>query len=195
MESERKVPDLSASLSSVRYDVILADPPWQYDHDIKGGEVERHYKTMRLEDVCALDVPGLSHDATVLFLWATAPKLLEAMRVMEAWGFKYTTCAVWDKLRIGRGYYFRGQHELLLVGKRKKTLCPRVPNRWPTSVLQEKRGQHSKKPTVAYEAIEFMYPEARRIELFARERRVGWDAWGDELVTDQRATARENAEG
>jgi len=102
-----------------KYEVILADPPWKYDFSKDSTDsIEYHYPTMILEEIKNLKVP--SADNAVLFLWATAPKLKEALEVIESWGFKYKTCAVWDKEWIGMGYWFRGQHELLLVGIKGK---------------------------------------------------------------------------
>lgn len=63
-----------------------------------------------------------SEDNAVLYLWATAPKLLEALEVMRAWGFKYKTQAVWDKSWVGMGYWFRGQHEILLEKYESRTM-------------------------------------------------------------------------
>ena len=79
-------------------------------------QIENHYPTMTLADICALPVAALAHDDAVLFLWATAPMLPHALAVMSAWGFDYRSHAIWQKDRIGTGYWFRNAHELLLVG-------------------------------------------------------------------------------
>lgn len=104
------------------YGVIYADPPWRYDDATPNRAVENHYPTMSNEEICALPVPAA--DDCVLYLWATAPKLREALEVMEAWGFNYRTHAIWDKVKIGMGYWFRGQHELLLIGTRGDVRTP-----------------------------------------------------------------------
>jgi len=75
----------------------------------------------------------------VLYLWATAPKLLEAIEVMKAWNFSYKTHAIWDKEKIGMGYWFRGQHELLLVGTKGHFSPPAASLRIP-SVIREARN-------------------------------------------------------
>jgi N6-adenosine-specific RNA methylase IME4 len=163
------------------YRLIYADPPWRYEHiETESRAIENQYPTMSHEELCALRVPA-AEDA-VLFLWATSPKLAEAIRVLEAWGFSYRTCAVWDKERLGMGYYFRQQHELLLVAARGSLPVPE-PSARPASVLRVKRGQHSAKPALVYELLESMYPaftERDRIELFNRTDRPGWTAWGNE---------------
>jgi len=163
------------------YSVLYADPPWRYDHnetpDLR--DVENHYPTMAVEDICALDAPAA--DDAVLFLWATNPKLLEAFEVMEAWGFTYRTNACWVKDRFGMGYYVRGQHELLLIGKRGNIRAPEPSNR-PSSVLTAPRQKHSQKPDDFYDLIEGMYPGHDKVELFARRPREGWSSWGNQLA-------------
>jgi N6-adenosine-specific RNA methylase IME4/ParB-like chromosome segregation protein Spo0J len=163
------------------FQVLYADPPWRYDHaetpDLRS--IENHYPTMTLEDIQALSVPAA--DDSVLFLWATSPKLPEAIAVMEAWGFSYRTCMVWRKDRIGMGYYARQQHELLLIGKRGAYPVPDPEDR-PPSVIDAPRGEHSAKPHVFYELIERMYPTATYCELFARNRRDRWGSWGNQAV-------------
>jgi N6-adenosine-specific RNA methylase IME4 len=161
--------------------VILADPPWRYSFSrSKSRKVENHYPTMSVSDIEALNVAGVAAADSILFLWATAPKLREALSVMDAWGFQYVTQAVWDKGLIGMGYYFRGQHELLLVGRRGNPGVPAQSAR-VSSVIQSRRGRHSSKPVAVYGIIEAMYPTAKRLEMFARSARAGWDVWGNEV--------------
>ncbi len=161
------------------FSVILADPPWRYEHCIsKSRNIENKYPTMELEDIKGLVVP--SDKDTVLFLWATAPLLPEALEVMRTWGFTYKTCAVWDKEIIGMGYWFRGQHELLLLGVKGDTLAPTTENRY-SSVIKEKRTAHSKKPEIVYEMIENMFPNGKYLELFARQGRKNWTSWGNQV--------------
>jgi N6-adenosine-specific RNA methylase IME4 len=115
----------------------------------------------------------------VLFLWATAPKLIEALEVMRAWGFSYRTNAVWDKEKIGMGYWFRGQHELLLVGVKGNYPPPITEARF-SSVIRTERTDHSSKPDCVYEMIEAICPNSRYIELFSRKKRQGWESWGNQ---------------
>ena len=160
------------------YDVILADPPWRYYLALRGAP-DMHYPTMTTDEIAQLDVPAAS-DA-VLFLWATAPNLPDALRVMEAWGFEYKTNIVWVKRGpVGTGYYARGRHELLLIGTKGKPGVPPESAR-PDSVLEAPRGRHSEKPAEVYGIIEAMYPGRRYLELFARTQRPGWAAWGNEV--------------
>ena len=126
-----------------KYQIIYADPPWRYAFSKDYSDsIERHYSTMELEDICNLDIP--SEENSVLFLWATAPKLREALKVMKSWGFEYKTHAIWDKEWIGMGYWFRGQHELLLVGTKGK-FSPPKRTELISSIVKQKREGHSKK--------------------------------------------------
>ena len=161
------------------FEVILADPPWRYQFsETRSREIENHYPTMDLEDIKNLNVP--SADDSVLFLWATAPKLEEALEVLNSWGFTYKTCAVWDKGKIGMGYWFRGQHELLLVGTKGSFPTPEPSARF-SSIIKEPRSTHSTKPKVIYEMIEAMFPGRTYLELFGRTPRDGWEVWGNEV--------------
>ncbi len=166
------------------YPVIYADPPWRYEHPPMGSSsrsIENQYPTMPLEEIKALKIPAA--DDTVLFLWATSPKLAECLEVMKAWGFEYRTDMIWVKDRIGTGYYVRNKHETLLIGKRGTPPAP-TPGTQPASVIEAPRGEHSAKPIQFYEAIESMYPEFRGqwFEMFLRGKpREGWaGGWGNE---------------
>jgi len=170
-----------------RYQIIYADPPWRYDFSKDNADkIEVHYPTMSLKEICSLQIPADNN--AVLYLWATVPKLIEALEVMKHWEFTYKTNMVWDKNWIGMGYWFRGQHELLLVGT-KGIFSPPNGNR-VRSVLREKRTNHSKKPEIIRHWINLWYPNYSKIELFARppkdrlfedESYKGWDVWGNEV--------------
>jgi N6-adenosine-specific RNA methylase IME4 len=169
-----------------KFPIIYADPPWQYENPPIGATnraIENHYPTMTIDEICALPVGEIATKDAVLFLWATAPKLSECMRVIEAWGFQYRTNMVWVKNKIGMGYHVRNQHELLLIAKRGEVPVPLPKNR-PSSVVNATRGAHSEKPEVFHEIIEKMYPELPKIELFARAVRSGWTAWGNQTDAD-----------
>jgi N6-adenosine-specific RNA methylase IME4 len=162
------------------YPVIFADPPWRYDYaETDNRAIENQYPTMPIEDICALPVASIATDDCVLFLWATSPKLIEALDVVKAWGFTYKTCMVWAKDKIGMGYYARQQHELLLIATRGAPPTPAPADR-PSSVITATRGEHSAKPDEFYEVIERMYPALPKVELFCRSPRAGWSAWGNQ---------------
>jgi N6-adenosine-specific RNA methylase IME4 len=162
-----------------KFDVIYCDPPWRYDFsETTNREIENHYTTMECKDICKMNVP--SADNCVLFMWATAPKLLEAIEVIKAWGFEYKTHAIWDKEKIGMGYWFRGQHELLMVATKGKVSPPDSAIRI-SSVIKEERTKHSRKPDCVAEYIELAFFEKSKIELFCREPRKGWYSFGNQI--------------
>jgi N6-adenosine-specific RNA methylase IME4 len=163
-----------------KYDVIYADPPWQYEFsETENRAIENKYPTMELEEIKNMNIPA--EDSAILLMWATAPKLEEAISVLNAWGFSYKTCAVWDKEKIGMGYWFRGQHELLLVGTKGKFSAPLPENR-VSSVYRETRTAHSKKPDFYYGLIEKMFPDGKYLELFARQKfNKKWEVWGNQI--------------
>lgn len=172
----------NADLSTERrYPVIYADPPWQYDYaETENRAIENHYPTMGIDAICQLKISELATDDAILFLWATAPKLVEALRVINAWGFTYRTNAVWDKCKIGMGYYFRGRHEHLLIATRGNIPAPAASDR-PPSIVAVERELHSAKPSEFAAIIERFYPELPKIELFARNPREGWASWGNQV--------------
>jgi len=169
-----------------KFAIIYADPPWQYENPPMGGtnrSIENHYPTMTLEEICALPVTEIAHEHSVLFMWATSPKLYECMQVLDAWGFTYRTDMVWVKDKIGMGYYVRGKHESLLIARRGEMPPPGEDSR-PDSVIEAPRLEHSAKPTVMYDILDRMYPGIRKIELFGRapEARPLWFTWGNQAV-------------
>lgn len=162
------------------FQVIYADPPWKYEFSKSDSrKIENQYPTMELKDIQNLPVKELSAEDSVLFLWVTSPKLEEGLSVIKAWGFQYVTNAMWDKKSMGMGYYFRQQHEILLIGKKGNLPLPKPEDR-VSSVISVRRREHSSKPDVIYEILEKMYPNRTRVELFGRSKRVGWTTWGDE---------------
>lgn len=175
------------ALPDKRYGVILADPPWRFEpYSRKTGmdrAADNHYPTMHTADIADLAVvrsdPGLAARECALFLWATAPMMPDALKVMMLWGFEYKSQIIWNKGEIGTGYWVRNAHELLLIGTRGNIPAP-APGEQPQSVIAAPRGVHSEKPEVFYEIIERMFPSLPKIELFARSARKGWDRWGNE---------------
>lgn len=167
------------------YRVIYADPPWEYGdkrtNDANSGSAESQYPTMPIDDICGLPVAEIAAADSVLFLWATAPLLTEAVAVIEAWGFTYKAQFVWDKVKGFNGHYNDVRHELLLVATRGSCV-PKIETLDP-SIVQAKRTQHSRKPDCFYELIERMYPPGERthVELFARRSRNGWQSWGNQV--------------
>ena len=161
-----------------KYRVIYADPPWSYndrqDTVYHGGAV-KHYPTMPLEEICALPVPA--EKDSVLFLWTTSPILEDAFKVINAWGFKYKSSFIWDKVATAMGNYNSVRHEFLLICVRGRCV-PDVPKRLD-SVVSIERTEHSRKPDEFRQIIDTLYPVGSRLEMFAREAHEGWDVWGN----------------
>lgn len=180
------------------YEIIYADPPWDYKGQLQhagpgGGDTggaARHYSTVTLADLKALDVPSIAADDSLLFLWATNPHLDQAIELGKAWGFAWATVGfVWDKARVNPGFYTMSQCELCLVFKRGKIPSPRG-ERNVRQLVTAKRGPHSAKPEEVRRRIDLMFPLQRKIELFARRRASGWDAWGAERPASPSPRAR-----
>ncbi len=167
-----------------RYPVIYADPAWPYDFFSTTKTPNLHYPTMTVEEICALPVSEIATPDAILFIWCPNSHLAKCLEVITAWGFTYKTNIAWVKDRQGLGYWVRNRHELLLIATRGNMLTPKS-NARPPSVLNAPAGRHSEKPVEAWEMIEHMYPDFPKIELFARSRRSGWDAWGNEASVKQ----------
>lgn len=178
---ERDLGAKQIALPAKRYGVILADPEWRFEPYSRETGMDRaadnHYPTSATEVIMARPVADIAADDCVLLLWATAPMLPDALKVMEAWGFAYKTHVIWLKDRVGTGYWFRNQHELLLVGTRGNIPAPAMGTQL-RSALAYDVGAHSEKPPFAHEIAESYFPSLPKIELNARRARDGWDAWG-----------------
>jgi N6-adenosine-specific RNA methylase IME4 len=180
-EKERILGRKQVAMPPGLFGVVLADPAWKFETWGESGQnrtAARHYPTMELEKIKALQVPAA--DVAVLFMWATGAMMPEALEVMEAWGFEYQSQIVWVKPRPITGHWARSRHELLLIGTRGKPPAP-APGTQPESVIEAPTGPHSEKPAIVYEIIEKMFPTMPKLELFARQKRKDWTSWGNEV--------------
>lgn len=173
-----------------KYDIIYADPPWSfktYSDKGKGRSAEKHYPTMNKLDIQNLPIQNLANKNCVLFLWVTAPCLIEGIELLKAWGFTYKTvgftwikkCKKSDKIFTGMGYYTRSNAEYCLIATKGKPL-PRKSHS-VSSVLLTNIEEHSKKPSETRDRIVELFGDLSRIELFARNYADGWDCWGNEV--------------
>jgi len=174
-----------------KYNIILADPPWEYQQfsNSKQGAVKAQYATMKMEELINLPIKEITENNCVLFMWATFPKLKEALLLVEKWEFEYKTVAfVWVKQNKGGIGFFRGigfhtasNVEIVLLGKKGQL------ERKDKSIQQliiSRLKKHSQKPYEIYDRIERLYGDLPRIELFSRHKREGWDVWGLEAPED-----------
>ena len=169
-----------AALPEGQFTVIYADPPWSYNDKQSGdisedyGAAEKHYPSMSLADLKALEIPA-APDA-VLFLWATSPLLPDAIDLAKAWGFTYKASFVWDKVKHNMGHYNSVRHEFLLVCTRGSCVPQNV--KLFDSVQVVERTGHSAKPEEFRAIIETLYPDGRKLEMFGRRQVKGWTVWG-----------------
>lgn len=173
-----------------KFRCIYADPPWRFANRT-GKMAPEHrrlhrYRTMTLEEICAVPVRQLTTEPCHLYLWVPNALLSYGLEVMKAWGFTYKCNLVWYKIRKdggpdgrGVGFYFRNVSELLLFGVRgsMRTL---KPGRRMVNIISSRKREHSRKPDEFYRLIEQCSP-GPRLELFARHHRDGWHQWGDEI--------------
>lgn len=165
---------------SGKFRVFYADPPWSYGNTMPDYAPEQrdHYPVMSMADLCAMPVKEMSADNAVLFLWVTSPILEESFALIKAWGFKYKSSFVWDKVKHNMGHYNSVRHEFLLICVRGS--CQPDVRKLFDSVITEERTEHSRKPSQVYEIIETIYTSGPYIELFARTQRKGWKSHGYE---------------
>ncbi len=175
----------------MKYKTIYADPPWLYSdartHKSAGMALSA-YSCLPTDEICKLDISSLADVDCTLLLWATMPKLADALKVCGAWGFTYKTCAfVWVKLNpsgegiySGLGHWVNGNAELVLLANkgRPKRLVKNIKQ-----IVMSPRGRHSAKPDEVRKRIVKLF-EPPYLELFARNKISGWDCWGDEIESD-----------
>jgi N6-adenosine-specific RNA methylase IME4 len=180
-EQKRAEVTVAAKLPDAKYRVIYADPPWKYGDQLTEdyGPTKFHYPSMTIAELCALPIREMTEPDAVLFLWVTSPLLYEAEPIIEAWGFKYKTSFVWDKVKHNMGHYNSVRHEFLLVCTRGS--CTPDAKKLHDSVQSIERTTHSTKPEKFREIIEELYPHGKRLELFARKQSKGWDVYGNQL--------------
>ena len=196
---ENTLLDIFPELPKKKYSVIYADPPWHYNgkmqFDLSGTSKKNpdwekdifissacfKYPTLRTKELMQLPVKAIAEDDALLFMWSTNPHLDQAISLGKAWGFDYKTVAfVWNKMNHNPGQYTLSYCELCLLFKRGRIPRPRGARNVKQLVEIPRRG-HSKKPIQVAEGIMQMFPEQSKIELFARDKRDGWDSWGNEF--------------
>lgn len=197
---------LYPELPEQKFDIIYADPPWDYggklqfdksskskeeldrDRNIFISSAGFKYPTLKTPELMKLPVKDISHNDSLLFMWATNPHLAQAIELGKAWGFEYRTVAfVWDKMVHNPGKYTLSYCELCLLFKRGKIPSPRGA-RNVKQLIRVPRTAHSEKPLEVLQGIEKMFPTQDRIELFARRKVKGWSAWGLDVIMDHNET-------
>ena len=207
---ERELGKKQQALTAQNCGIIYVDIPRHFDvrSDETGSDraPENHYPTMTFEQVLALPVPSIAAADCILIFWSTAASLIDDLDIMAEWGFvalrprgpdgkllrereaqmlhevqgRYCSMQVWDKVRIGMGYWFRDRHEFILIGTRGK-IVPPAPGTQEESLFSELKGEHSSKPDRVAVMIERLWPNTPKIHLFHRgPARPGWLVWGNQ---------------
>jgi N6-adenosine-specific RNA methylase IME4 len=182
-----------------KYNIIYADPPWSYDDKaLQRGGAERHYRTMGIDEMKQIPVKSIADDDCCLFMWATFPKLQEALDLIDAWGFKFKTCAfVWIKTNKrtsinqtsflphesfdsfwGMGRWTRSNAEICLLGVSGE---PKRINADVHLIIYSPIDKHSKKPIETRDRIIRLVGDLPRLEMFARQAPIGWDVYGNQV--------------
>ena len=177
--------DLS-QIPPLKYGLIMADPPWTFKTRSKRGNgksASAQYDCMSLDDIKRIPVSSYAAKDCILWLWITNPMLPVGFEVIDAWGFRFSTADHWvkrtkhGKLAMGTGYHLRCAGEPFLIAS---TGSPKTASD-VRSVIEGPVREHSRKPDEAYAAAERLCGDVARLELFSRQEREGWDAFGNEL--------------
>lgn len=177
-----------------KYDVIYTDPPWEQTksgkrkcrpNQLGGGSLD--YRTLPIEEIKTIHAivkENLCNTKHNIFMWTIDKYLHDTEQMMRELGYTLHARLIWDKQNgIAPAFTVRFTHEYLLWFYKKgciKMPCTDMRGKY-TTVLREQSTKHSKKPVCAYEMIEHMFPDSNKLELFARNQRIGWDCWGDEV--------------
>ena len=167
------------TLPSGKFDIIVIDPPWRYN-DIEKYDPETRrgtlpYPSMKQEELLKLKIP--SQDNCILWLWTTNTHIINAYELLETWGFTPKTILTWDKVNIGTGYWLRSLTEHCILAVKGTPLW--TNKKYPT-LIREKRTKHSKKPDSCYKIVDEIC-FGSKLDYFARNKRKGWQVYGDEI--------------
>jgi N6-adenosine-specific RNA methylase IME4 len=163
--------------SEGKYNLIVIDPPWPYgtEYDPESRRVANPYDEVTVDELGRFSLPA--DDNCALFLWTTHKFLPDAFNLMKIWGFEYKITMVWDKQRLGMGAWLRCQAEFCLLGIKGKPTWELTNQR---DLLSVARREHSRKPDEFYKMVETLCPVEKKIDIFSREKREGWDQYGNE---------------
>lgn len=185
----------------MKFNVIIADPPWKFDDKLtmssdKRGTESQYKGVLSVDDIVNIDVKSIVGDWGVLALWVPSSMLSDGLRTMTSWGFRQTTTYVWGKttksgkIEFGMGRMFRGSHEIALIGTCGKPYA-NLENKSQRSLIVDEdlppdfelalNEMHSKKPQNLHNSFNLMFPDAKKLELFARRHTEGWTCTGNEL--------------
>ena len=159
-----------------KYNLIVIDPPWPGPYEPDGLRGAGDYPTMTLEQITNMKIPA--DKDCILWLWGIDIHLKKTLEIIEQWGFTRKSTLIWNKQKIGLGHWLRNQHEYCFLATKGKPIFhgENIP-----SVLNTPRLKHSEKPKEFYELAEKASPYQKKLDYFARQKRKGWDTYGDEI--------------
>jgi len=166
---------VNANVTELRkYQTLVVDPPWQFHR--QSNSVRPPYGLLDLETIKGFSISKMVAENSHLYLWVPNAMVGEGYEVMKAWGFEYKTMLVWVKHQMGVGNYYRNSTEPILFGVKGR--LPPLRRNARTWFFADRR-EHSRKPDEFYRIVETMSP-GPRIDVFSRERRPGWDQFGNQ---------------
>lgn len=160
-----------------KYHVIVIDPPWPYgtEYDAETRRVASPYPEKSIEELKEFDIKA--DDNSIIWLWTTHKFLPDAFELLKTWGFEYKANFVWDKQKMGMGAWLRMQVEFCLLGIKGRPQWNLTNQR---DILSVSRREHSRKPDEFYEIVKKLTPDMKRIDIFSREKRDGFEQYGNE---------------
>lgn len=170
------------------YQLIMSDPPWQYRDACNAGKrgAQHKYPVMTLRQICRLDVEAIAAPDCVLAMWWVPPMPTEALKVIDAWGFRLVNMkgftwvkrhAVTGKRSFGMGHWTRANSEDCLIAVRGR---PKRASGSVSQLVEAPLRGHSQKPDEVRDALVALCGDVPRLEMFARTRTPGWDVWGNQ---------------
>jgi len=181
IEKEIKSTIEPQTIPNCKYDVIVIDPPWELEkiqRDVRPNQQEFDYPTMTIDEIKKFPLTDIASDNCILFLWTIDKYLYQAREILEIWGFKYHLTMAWDKQNGISLFGFNRRTEFILVGF--KGSHDQYPNRQTIKTSFSAKSEfHSAKPDIFYEMLEVL--EGNKIDIFARKKREGWAAYGNEV--------------
>lgn len=160
-----------------KFDVIVIDPPWKYSnkYNPEGNRGTTPYPQIPQNELLKIQLPA--KDDCILWLWTTNAFMKDAYELLEEWGFASKTILTWNKVNIGVGRWLRNVTEHCILSVKGS---PVWDNKTYSTLITEKRTEHSKKPKTFYDMVnKICY--GRKLDYFARQKRKGWEVYGDEV--------------
>jgi len=168
-----------------KYQTIVIDPPWTVKNNLKNLKYYRTgkkmpYPLMSNDEIMFFPINNFADDRCDLFLWSITSKIPFCFEILKVWNFRYMDFFAWDKgIGVPVNGIYRRVEWIIYAYKGKMGINKK--GSFIPSMFYEKRGKHSRKPDILYKILRENTKEPR-IDIFAREKREGWDVWGNEVL-------------